>query len=181
MGKHTAMQVSEWLLSYNRMMVDEKGAQFISNKKLQRLLYYAQGCFLAITGSPLFNDNIVAWEYGPVVECVWKKYKKFEDNGIVFEEDFDHTLFTDKENDILEEVYLEFGQFSTWKLNDMSRQELPWKNTERNHAISIDVIKKFFENEYIDPQVEVDQESVCTKLQKEEYDPEEDSIWESLL
>ena len=28
--------------------------------------------------------------------------------------------------------------------------------------------------------VEIDQESVCTKLPKEQYNPEEDLIWESL-
>jgi uncharacterized phage-associated protein len=39
----------------------------ISNLKLQKLLYYAQGFYLAIYGKALFEEDIVAWEHGPVV------------------------------------------------------------------------------------------------------------------
>ncbi len=37
----------------------------ITNLKLNKLLYYAQGAFLARTGKPLFENNMEAWTYGP--------------------------------------------------------------------------------------------------------------------
>ncbi len=48
----------------------------ISNLKLQKLLYYAQGFSLALTGKPLFNDQIKAWIHGPVVPSVWADYRE---------------------------------------------------------------------------------------------------------
>jgi uncharacterized phage-associated protein len=38
----------------------------MTNLKLNKLLYYAQGASLARTGNTLFNDSIEAWPYGPV-------------------------------------------------------------------------------------------------------------------
>ena len=43
----------------------------ISNLKLLKLLYYAQGTFLALYGRPLFNESIEAWLHGPVVPDVY--------------------------------------------------------------------------------------------------------------
>ena len=47
----------------------------ISNLKMQKLLYYAQGHFLATYKKPLFDDKIEAWKYGPVVKEVYDKFK----------------------------------------------------------------------------------------------------------
>ena len=83
-ANHTAVDVARWFISHNHVkaMLDE--ADDISNLKLQKLLYYAQGAVLAITGSPLFDDDIVAWEHGPVVPTVYHLYKHNGRNGIPF-------------------------------------------------------------------------------------------------
>ena len=48
----------------------------ISNMKLQKLLYLAQGIHLALNNdTPLFEDSIEAWKYGPVVPSVYHKFK----------------------------------------------------------------------------------------------------------
>ena len=64
MAKHTAAEAAKWFLARNRITAEEAGGEYISNLKLQKLLYYAQGCFLAVTGKPLFSDPIVAWQHG---------------------------------------------------------------------------------------------------------------------
>lgn len=146
---HTALQVAKWFLAHNRIASQEEGAEYISNLKLQKLLYYAQGCFLAVTDTPLFSDPIIAWQHGPVVECVYHQYKSCGSNGIVFDEDFDGSIFTSNENDLLSEVYSVFGQYSAWKLRDMTHSEKPWQSTAINHEISQEVIKEFFKEEYL--------------------------------
>lgn len=149
MKQHTASQVARWFLAYNRVAEAEEGAEYISNLKLQKLLYYAQGCFLAVTDKPLFSDDIVAWQHGPVVECVYHEYKANGANGIHFTDDFDFSEFTDKENALLKEVYDTFGQYSAWKLRNMTHAETPWLTTEQSKVIAPEKIKEYFKQEYL--------------------------------
>ena len=77
MAYTTAENVAKWFLIRNATE-EENGADGISNLKLQKLLYYAQGCTLALKNAPLFDDPIVAWQHGPVVESIYHKYKSYE-------------------------------------------------------------------------------------------------------
>ena len=52
-GLYKASLIAKWFLYYNQITMDQEDADLISNLKLQKLLYYAQGCFLAIKGIPL--------------------------------------------------------------------------------------------------------------------------------
>lgn len=146
---HTASEVAKWFLAYNRMNETVTGAEAISNLKLQKLLYYAQGCFLAITDNQLFSDKIVAWQHGPVVETVYQTYKHYGASGIDFTEDFDDSSFTEEEKNILGQVYDLFGQYSAWKLRNMTHEETPWKTTAPNEEISLDSIKAYFKENYV--------------------------------
>lgn len=148
MGAHSAAQIAKWFLAHNRNELDN-GADLISNMKLQKLLYYAQGSFLAVTGQPLFDDPIEAWKHGPVVESVYHQYKGNGGKGIPFEDPFDFSSFTDEEEELLEEVYNVFGQYSAWKLRDMTHAEAPWNETEQGHEILQDKIKAYFQKEYL--------------------------------
>ena len=150
MAGHTAEQVAKWFLSYNRIAENDEGGELISNLKLQKLLYYAQGCFLAITDKPLFNDPILAWQHGPVVSSIYHKYKQYGSNGIEFDEDFDLSTFTEYENKILSQVYETFGQYSAWKLRSRAHNEDPWKNTKIDDEINPDLIKDYFKRTYIE-------------------------------
>lgn len=146
---YTASVIANWFLARNKEEESE-GADMISNLKLQKLLYYAQGCTLAITDEPLFNDDIYAWKHGPVVESVYHNYKSFGSNGIEFNEPFDFKSICTKISDILESVYQTFGQFSAWKLRNMTHEETPWKNTVQGCVIDKDLIKLFFKENYIE-------------------------------
>lgn len=175
MKKHTALQAAQWFLSHNKMMADNYGTEYLSNVKLNHLLYYAQGAFLSIMGLSLFEEDIVAREQGPVVESVYHKYKRFGAEGIDFEEDFAPYSYTEIEDALLAEIYDTFGQFLAWKLRNMAREERAWQNAERNCIMDKEEIKRYFENQYIDPERRgIDTVDV---LSKEEYDTEEDSLW----
>ena len=121
----------------------------MSHLKLQKLCYYAQGFHLAITGYPLFADRIEAWQHGPVVPALWHKYKKYGDGPIPkVEVDFDKFLSATRE--ILDEVYEVYGQFSAWKLRNMTHDETPWRsartsgsNAEITHASLRDYFSDF--------------------------------------
>lgn len=148
---YIAETIAKWFLARNKYDVDMgHGDELISNLKLQKLLYYAQGCVLAITGNILFNDDIEAWEHGPVVPTIYHLYKTFGRSGIEFDEDFDRDIIDTRINNILEEVYTEFGQYSAWKLRNMTHEETPWQETSKNEIISTESIKKYFMENYIE-------------------------------
>ena len=114
---------------------DEEG---ISNPKLQKLLYYGQGCFLASFDKLLFKEEIRAWTNGPVVEKVYHHYKKFGDSPIPPENE-DPTCFitsmSKEEQGLLEDVHDIYGGYTAWKLRDMTQEEPIWKNRYMTSAI----------------------------------------------
>lgn len=147
---YNAMDISKWFLARNKADYDLGCTdELISNLKLQKLLYYAQGCVLALTGKPLFGDDICAWEHGPVVPVVYHHYKANGSSGIVFDEPYDENAIDVKAREILEAVYNEFAQYSAWKLRNMTHSETPWQVTAKNEVIPLDTIKSYFEENYV--------------------------------
>lgn len=149
-GKYTALDIAKWFLWYNnKVVMVDSDADYISNLKLQKLLYYAQGSFLAIKDQLLFGDDLLAWEHGPVVSEVYQKYKKYRSDGIPFEEEYKNNIVKEDE-DLLKEVYRVFGKYSAWGLREMTHNETPWKETKRNDVISTDSIKNYFKEHYVE-------------------------------
>ena len=148
---YTAETIAKWFLARNKYDYDlGYGDELISNLKLQKLLYYAQGCVLAITGNPLFDDEIQAWEYGPVIPTIYQKYREIGKNGIEFNEQFDNSAIDPSIAGVLEEVYHEFGQYSAWRLVAMTHEETPWLETPKKAVISKESIQKYFLENYIE-------------------------------
>jgi uncharacterized phage-associated protein len=141
----TSKQVAEYFL----YLTDPDVGEIISNLKLQKLVYYAQGFHLAMHDSVLFHEPILAWEHGPVVESLYREYKQFGNQAIPPSETFDPSVFTDKQIALLKEVYEVYGQFSAWKLRNMTHSEKPWLETPKNQVINPELMRDFFKN-YID-------------------------------
>lgn len=114
----------------------------VSNLKLQKLLYYIQGFHLALYGEPIFKEEILAWEHGPVVLEVYKKFKEHGSDALPVPEG--EVTLTDREKGLVSEVWKVYGQFSAWRLRDMTHRERPWLETEKFGVISTDLLTDFF-------------------------------------
>jgi uncharacterized phage-associated protein len=86
--------------------------------------------------SNCFDSHIEAWTYGPVVPALYHEYKQHDGSLIPASTDFDLSVLTDNEFELVKEVFDVFGQYSAWKLRDMTHEESPWQN----HADGVDVI-----------------------------------------
>lgn len=146
---HHAIDVARWLLRRNEQEKQFGDAENVTNLKLQKLLYYVQGIYLGMYGTPIFEEQIEAWTHGPVVPEIYREYKCFGSNGIV-DPNPPFCTFVKEEEDIMEWVYNEFGQYTAWKLRDMTHQEDPWKSTPQCGVIDNGLIKKYFEENYIE-------------------------------
>lgn len=147
MATYTAEQVAEWLLRYAEIV----GCDDLSNLKLQKLLYYAQSAHLAeFNGEPLFTEPILAWEHGPVVASIWRKYRQYGNAPLSPNKDIDLSGVFDKVDETeLAQVFELFGKYSPWSLRNMTHEEAPWKNTPINHQISMDAMREFFAENYL--------------------------------
>ncbi|MDR1330037.1 MAG: DUF4065 domain-containing protein [Oscillospiraceae bacterium] len=146
---YDVIYIAKWFLSRDRMtdiMADSDG---ISNLKLQKLLYYAQGTSLAIKGEGLFADALLAWTHGPVVERVYHLYKDYGSRPIDFDEGYDDSGISSRDKSLLEDVYYSFAGYSAWKLREMTHNEDPWKLTPPGGVIDTGLIKDYFTREII--------------------------------
>jgi uncharacterized phage-associated protein len=135
----TAHDIAKYFVS----LVDEEAGDSISNLKIQKLLYYAQGFHLAVYDTPLFNEAIKAWVHGPVVPQVYHQYKDFGAGPILVEK-VNLDEYPAKVRELLDEVNNVYGQFTASKLRDMTHEEPPWKNTPQSNVISHESMSEFF-------------------------------------
>lgn len=140
MGRLTAHDVAKYFLA----LECEDAGDTMSNLKLQKLLYYAQGYHLAVHGEPLFDDPIEAWQHGPVVPSVYHEFKEYGGSSLPCPVDFERDLYQDDVQQLLDETYAVYGQFSAWKLRDMTHDESPWRETPANNVISHELMRRFF-------------------------------------
>lgn len=143
---HKACDIAKYLLS----LVDQDAGDSLTNLKLQKLLYYAQGFHLAIFGKALFREDIEAWEYGPVVPSLYHSLKKFGSEQITQIGDGSPApSLTKNEIQLLNEVNLVYGQFSALKLMRMTHEEPPWREVHRGAVISHRSMQDYFKTRIV--------------------------------
>lgn len=142
----TASQVAEYILSNS----NPQEGDIISHLKLQKLLYYCQGFHLAIRNAPLFSESIHHWDHGPVVPDLYYQYKKYGNAALPIPENFDDSVITQSEKEVIDEVLTVYGQFSAWKLRNMTHDEPPWKDTDDCDEITHRQLIAYFSSQVID-------------------------------
>lgn len=151
---YEAMDIANYVVwKYNR------NDQFISALYLQKLLYFIQAQFLVMKNVSCFKEDIVAWNFGPVVEDVYHKYRFFLgshipllNNGKVFYGPFyepGEVIDIERENRVLIDVILEdtYG-YSATALLKIIQNQTPWLETyhrSKSKVISRGLIKSYFE------------------------------------
>lgn len=145
---YKAIDIANWFLQYNDYLsnYENEDTDLISNLKLQKLLYYAQGCYLAVYDKKLFEEDIVAWRHGPVIESIYRYFKEYGSRGI---DKYDTVTIDSDTSSLLEDVYKVFGKYSAWGLRQMTHEETPWQSTMINNVIDIELIKDYFKENYV--------------------------------
>ncbi len=138
---HKALDIANKLLSH---AANNGEGELMSNMKLQKMLYYQQGFHLAYFKTPLFDENIEAWMYGPVVPSVYEYFKGKGSTGL--EPLGDEIVLSDVEETLFNEVFNVYGAYSASGLMNMTHQESPWLNTPTGvgNTITLDKLEQFF-------------------------------------
>lgn len=141
--KLTCFDVANYFLS----LADEDEGDYLSNLKLQKLIYYAQGFHLAMYGKLLLDEPIEAWTHGPVIRKLYNLYSSSGAGPIPKPEEVDFSIFNKRTKDLLNEIYAVFGQYSAWKLRDITHEEPPWREAYEqgeNTIIAHDSLQQYF-------------------------------------
>jgi uncharacterized phage-associated protein len=56
--------------------------ELLSPMKLQKLVYFANGWYLALKGEPLIDEQVEAWKFGPVIPSLYAEFQRFGDQPI---------------------------------------------------------------------------------------------------
>lgn len=146
--KPKVLLLSEYFISKNKK--DDLG---LSNKKLQKLLYYAQAWSLVLNDKTIFNDRIEAWVHGPAIPLVYSTFRDFgfKDIKIEFNEE-ELSLINDEDKQILDEIWKVYGKMDAGYLEMLTHSEEPWQEARRGlqghesseNEISLKTMKSYY-------------------------------------
>lgn len=121
----SAMDIAIYIINYAT-----RNGYRITNLYLQKILYYVQAYALCIDENhiPLFRENIIAWQFGPVVPSVYRYFSGFGSSPI------DNNLIDIEVNEILDEHIQQWIneiidvkiKKTPWDLVDETHEEAPW-------------------------------------------------------
>lgn len=146
--KPTALSIAEYFIDKANQ---EK--QLITNKKLQKLVYYAQAWSLVLKGQKLFDESIEAWVHGPAIKSVYSRYKSFGFSPIHKEIDEVSLIGLSKETKrLLDNIWSIYGKFDGDYLELLTHSERPWQEAREGlqgsenseNEISMKTMKSFY-------------------------------------
>lgn len=136
-----AEKVAEWII---RKFVELE--ECVTNLKLQKLLYYAQGIGIGRYNTKVIAEDFYAWEHGPVIEHLYHKYKGSGSGALVVDPAADISQIKNSQiaTEILTETINIYGKYSAWVLRNKTHCEPPWTETSQGQKIDLDKMRSFF-------------------------------------
>lgn len=136
---------SEQLLATARYIRDLEAAD---RMKIQKLLYYVQGSYLAQTGKPLFPEEPQAWKYGPVYMPVYASDKR--NTGAV--DEADESVLTDPQKALIRAVVERYRSYGSVDMMNLTHKAGPWtqargdlpKDADSKEPITHQSMMRFF-------------------------------------
>lgn len=146
--KASALSVADYFI-----LKSNEANRPITNKKIQKLAYYAQAWSLALNNKKIFSEKIEAWVHGPVVKEIYFAYKKFGFSKIEKEVSASAVAKIPlKDREILDEIWRVYGKFDSQYLEMLTHSESPWQEARAglessdnsNSEITPASMKKFY-------------------------------------
>lgn len=126
MGKYDVLDIANYMINSKKIL---------SNKKLQKLVYYAYSWYLVKSNvncqnlnDKLFDSKIEAWVHGPVCPDL---YFAYNNNSI---KNHSCIKIDEKTKKILDLVLEIYGNYSGDELEYFTHQEMPWLNAREGYS-----------------------------------------------
>lgn len=124
-------------------------SKYVTQMKLQKLVYFAHGYHLAKTGDPLIKDEVQAWDFGPVIPSIYHAFKLYGSDPII---DLKYAMLPDGCKNVILDANAQDAVDFTWnalkevgaiKLSAWTHQDdTPWKKAYRQNIRDIVIDNK---------------------------------------
>jgi len=134
----------------------EKAGQHLSFMQIAKLLFYADKIHLKRYGRPITGDIYIKMEHGPNPSSIYDYLKDVRSRHSLRDEfiqvklepnlphapipyisplkDTDMSVFSDSDLEILEEVFVKYGNMTAKQLRELSHREKAWQEAEMEMA-----------------------------------------------
>ncbi len=135
----------------------------LTQLKLHKILYFAHGWYLGLTGKPLLTEKFSAWRFGPVIPNLYHEFREFGADPICRlafptglglrrkPKGLQVDVSDDYERAFLERVWVVYGEYTAAQLVHLTHAaDQPWAITREKNpndptaSISNDLIRKKF-------------------------------------
>jgi len=127
----------------------------LTHFRLQKLLYYAQAWSVVLRDTELFQEEICAWENGPVVNEVYRSLPDGRCAACVPNDAFASAPDLDPEDAaFLKSFWEAYSEYSASQLYRMTHSEMPWQKAwndrpNANAPIPFEDIEQYFSRQTV--------------------------------
>lgn len=123
---------------------------YLTNLKLQKLVYFAHGWYLAFTDKPLISEDVQSWQYGPIIHDLYNSLKHYGSRPITKKILTDQYIVQGSEDwNFIKSVYSKYAMFSPAQLVALTHEPgSPWEQFGAGQncfqIIPVEAIKSYF-------------------------------------
>jgi uncharacterized phage-associated protein len=130
-----------------------KSGQKLTNMQLQKLVFLAHGVSLASLECPLTFHNIHAWQWGPVLPQLYKRFSKYGSNCVESPAECEEVVPENaEENEVITLVWKKFGHLTGPQLSSLTHQTgSPWDitwNSDQYGVIPNELIQNYYREQF---------------------------------
>lgn len=122
----------------------EKSDYTITPMKVLKLVYIAHGWCLAITDSPLIDEPVEAWRYGPVIRNLYDGFKRYGNQPIteLAQYLYEEENISQECSKLLDKIWGIYGDYTGVQLSNLTHKKgTPWDKIWKQHEARADFYK----------------------------------------
>lgn len=144
---HDSRTIANRFLSLGR----EEGRS-LTPMQLLKLVYIAHGWMLGLYGRPLIQDEVQAWQYGPVIPTLYNALKHYRGSAVNAPiPDHRPMELTPQQDSIVRQVFDIYGGYTGPSLSNIThRPGTPWSKIYRPGSFGLAIPQQIIQNHYRD-------------------------------
>lgn len=138
--------VAEWFIHRA-----EQEGEYLTQMKLQKLVYITHGWSLGLFDKPLIDSKVEAWKWGPVIPSLYAEYARYGSRPIVEDCGIFPPLFPEREEALLEENWRVYRGFTAAQLSDLTHRDgTPWSEAYNPNVRFATITEESIKRHYVE-------------------------------